>query len=78
MNVILTSTVTFSGTIATTSVAFETNDEAGCSKTAHAALGQGATKEGVEWMVLKERRGGQGTERKTVVCFPRQSGEKDE
>lgn len=78
MNVILTTTVTFSGTIATTSTSFETNDEPGCTKTARAALGVDARKEGVEWIVVKERRGGQGTVHKSVVCFPRNSGEKDE
>jgi hypothetical protein len=76
MNVILTATVTFNGTIATTSTSFETTDEPGCTRTAHAVLGADARKEGVEWVVVKDRRGGQGTIHKTVVCFPRQSGEK--
>lgn len=78
MNVVLTTTMTFSGTIATTSVAFETNDELGCAKTARAVLGQGATKEGVEWVIVKDRRGGQGTVVKSLVCFPRVSGEKSD
>lgn len=77
MNAILTTTVTFSGSVATTSVAFETNDDAGCAKTARVALGNGATKDGVEWLMVKERRGSGGTVTKTLVCFPRNSGEKD-
>lgn len=77
MNAILTTTVTFSGSIATTSVAFETNDDPGCPKTARVALGTGANKVGVEWIVVKNERSA-GSVRKTLVCFPRNSGEKDE
>lgn len=77
MSIVLTTTVVFSGNVATTSTTFDTNDDPDCAKTARVTLGNEVMKDGVEWFVLKDRRGG-GTVTKTLVCVPRAGGYKDE
>jgi hypothetical protein len=75
MNVILTTTMSFSGTIATTSTSFETYDDLGCERTATLILGTGAELNQGVWYTNGVVAG--KSIRREVICFPKGSAEKD-
>lgn len=74
MNVVLTTVVSVNNVPAVTSVAFASVDEPDCNKTARMILGNSVSKIGVEWVLVVPNQGN-GHTRKTVVCFPRNTGE---